>query len=101
MIARAWHGVVPESEGNAYFDYLQRTGIPDLKATVGNRGVYVLRRTVDAQAHFLLISMWESIEAIQAFAGQDVDQARYYPKDREFLLELEPTVAHYEVLLAG
>ena len=38
------------------------------------------------------------MEAIRAFAGDDVERARYYPEDREYLLQLEPRVAHYEVL---
>jgi hypothetical protein len=52
------------------------------------------------EAHFLFFSLWDSWEAIRAFAGEDVDRARYYPEDAEYLLELEPTVTHYEVLLA-
>ena len=45
----------------------------------------------------MFISFWESLEAIGAFAGADIDRAVYYPEDRTFLLELEPTVAHYEL----
>ena len=75
MIARTWHGVVPEPKADAYDAYLRRTGIPDLQATPGNRGVYVLRRVRDGEAHFLLISLWESLDAIRAFAGDDVERA--------------------------
>lgn len=97
MIARLWHGMVPEDRGDAYLDYLNRTGVPDYQATPGNRGVQVLRRTEDGRTHFLLVSLWESWDAIRAFAGDDVERARYYPVDEEFLLELEPRVTHYEV----
>lgn len=99
MIARTWHGVVPEEKGDAYLDYLNRTGVPDYRATPGNRGVHVLRRTEDGRTHFLLLTFWDSWDAIRAFAGDDVERARYYPEDREYLLELEPTVTHYEVAL--
>ena len=35
----------------------------------------------------------------QALVAQaDVERAHYYPEDRDYLLELEPTVTHYEVL---
>ncbi len=47
--------------------------------------------------HFVFLSLWESREAIRAFAGDDLEKARYYPEDEHFLLELEPTVTHYEV----
>jgi heme-degrading monooxygenase HmoA len=100
MIARTWHGVTPASKAEEYLGYLQETGVAELRATEGNRGVYVLRRIEGDQAHFLLISLWESLEAISRFAGQDVEIARYYPRDAEFLVELEPGVTHYEVLVS-
>lgn len=99
MVARNWHGVTSEADADAYLDYLNRTGVPDYRSTEGNRGVYVLRRTEGGQTHFLLVSLWESFDAIRKFAGPEVEKARYYPEDEEFLVELEPTVIHYEVLV--
>ena len=98
MIVRIWHGVTSAAKSDEYFDYLNETGIPDYRATEGNRGVYVLRRIEDDRAHFLTVSFWESMDAIKGFAGSDPERARYYPEDEEFLLEFEPTVEHYEVL---
>lgn len=99
MIARIWHGVTPESKGDEYFNYIMETGAKDYRSTEGNRGVYVLRHIRDGQAEFLLISLWDSFDAIRKFAGQDFEKAvYYYSRDKEFLLELEPNVVHYEVL---
>jgi len=64
----------------------------------GNRGVYVLRRVKLGRAEFTFISLWESIDAIRRFAGDDYEKAHYYPEDRDFLIELEPFVEHYDVL---
>jgi heme-degrading monooxygenase HmoA len=100
MIARAWHGVTPAEKADEYLDYLNKTGIPDYQKTEGNRGVYVLRSIQGDQAHFLLISLWESYAAIRKFAGENIEKAHYYPEDSMFLIELEPTVIHYEVLAA-
>jgi heme-degrading monooxygenase HmoA len=100
MIARLWHGAVLATRGDAYLRYLEKTGIPESRATPGNRGVYVLRRQEGDAAHFLFVSLWDSREAIRAFAGDDIERARYYPEDEKFLLELEPTVTHYEVAAA-
>lgn len=100
MIARTWHGVTPAAKADAYMDYLNRTGIPDYKQTEGNQGVYVLRNIQGDEAHFLLVSLWDSYDSIRKFAGDDINKAHYYPEDTEFLLELEPTVNHYEVLAA-
>ncbi len=100
MIARVWHGEVPAEKADAYHQYLLSTGVPDLQATPGNRGVYVMRRFTDVHARFTMISLWDSIEAIRAFAGDDEEKARYYPEDADYLIELRPTVSHYDVLTA-
>jgi heme-degrading monooxygenase HmoA len=98
VIARLWHGAVPAKKANAYYEYLKETGLAEYGGTPGNEGVYVLRQVEDQTAHFLLVSFWESFEAIRAFAGDDVERARYYPEDANYLLEMEPKVQHYEVL---
>ncbi|MDP8946656.1 MAG: antibiotic biosynthesis monooxygenase [Actinomycetota bacterium] len=98
MIARIWHGATAAAQSEEYLDYLNETGVPDYQATEGNRGVYVLRRIEGDRAHFLTVSFWESMRTIKGFAGSDPERARYYPEDREFLLDFEPTVEHYEVL---
>jgi heme-degrading monooxygenase HmoA len=100
MIARTWHGAVSEDKADAYYDYLLRTGIPDYVNTDGNVGVYIFRRVSDGYVHFLLLTFWDSLDAIRAFAGEDAESARYYPEDEEYLIELEPNVTHYDVLLA-
>lgn len=99
MIARVWHGRTPREAADKFHAYIRRTGEADFRATPGNRGGLVLRRTVGEVVEFWMISLWDGVEAIRSFAGPDIDRAHYpYPRDREFLLELEPTVSHYEVL---
>lgn len=56
MITRIWHGVTAAAKAEAYLDYLNKSRVPDLRATEGNEGVYVLRKIEADQAHFLLIS---------------------------------------------
>ena len=99
MIARAWHGVTPASKADAYVEFLKRTGLRDYRSTPGNYGAYVLRRVEGDRAHFLLISLWESMDAIRKFAGPEPEKAVYYDVDKEFLLEFEPQVTHYDVLV--
>jgi heme-degrading monooxygenase HmoA len=98
MIARTWHGRVPTAKANSYYTYLLATGLLDYRTTPGNRGVWTFRRVEGDVTHFLLLTMWDSLESIKAFAGPDYERARYYPKDDDFLLEREPNVTHYEVL---
>ena len=100
LIARVWHGVTPAAKADAYTAYLERTGMRDRRATPGNRGVYVLRRTQGYETEFTFISLWESLDAIRRFAGDDHEKARYYPEDSDYLLDLEPFVVHYDVVAA-
>jgi len=102
MIARVWHGVVPLDKAESYGRYLAESefGVPDYQRVPGNRGATLLRRVEEGRAHFLLISFWDSRQAIEGYAGQEIDKARYFPFDLECLLEPETNVAHYEVLVA-
>lgn len=97
MIARTWHGVTPGAKADDYLQLMQTIAVPDYQAIPGNRGVYVMRRNEGDVAHFLLLTLWDSADAIRQFAGEDMDKAKYYDFDADYLLEMEPTVTHYEV----
>jgi heme-degrading monooxygenase HmoA len=101
MIARTWHGVTASAKADEYLTYLKETGVAEYERTEGNLGVYVLRRVEGDRAHFLLLTLWESEDAIKRFAGPNMQKAKYYSEDEEFLLELEPEVSHYEVLVSS
>jgi heme-degrading monooxygenase HmoA len=98
MIARTWRGATKAKDGEAYLEYLHRTGFAEYRKTPGNRGVLGLRRTVNDRAEFLLVSLWESEEAIRQFAGDDIEKAVFYPEDERFLVDREDRVSHYEVV---
>jgi heme-degrading monooxygenase HmoA len=97
MIARIWHGTTQAEKADAYVSFLKESGLPDYRKTEGNLGAYILRRIEADKAHFLTVSFWRSLDAVKTFAGEDYEKARYYPQDKEFLLEFEPNVLHYEV----
>ena len=99
MIARKWHGRVRAAKADRYYDYLLRTGLADYRHTPGNLGVLVERWAEGDESHFLITTLWESVEAIKRFAGEDYEVARYYPEDDDYLLEREPYVRHAEVLM--
>ena len=98
LIARLWRGVTAAARADDYAAYLGRTGVRDCRATAGNRGVLVLRRALGDRVEFTFISLWESVDAIRRFAGDDYEKARYYDEDRDFLVELEPFVEHHDVV---
>ena len=98
MIARIWRGSVRETDQDTYYEYLQKTGLKEYAETPGNRGVFTLRRVANGQCEFLLLTLWDSWDAIRAFAGPDYEKAVYYPEDDQFLIERGPKVEHYELL---
>ncbi len=100
MIARSWDGLTPAAKADEYADYVRRTGVTELAATDGNLGVYVLRRKEGDQARFRVLSLWDSMEGIRRFAGDDAEKARYFPEDARFLLGLARNVEHFEVVAA-
>jgi heme-degrading monooxygenase HmoA len=99
MIMRMWHGVTEEALSDAYCQYIMETGVPMYRAQKGNQGVYLLRRTQDGKAEFYLLSLWVSYEVIQQFAGPDINKATYFAKDKDYLIEMEPNVSHFEILM--
>ena len=97
MIARIWHGRVPAAKGDAYLEHMRKVAIPGYRAVPGNLAAHALRRFEGDVMHIEMLTFWDSLESIKGFAGEDVEAARYYDFDRDFLLEFEPKVRHYEM----
>ncbi|MGH3022690.1 MAG: antibiotic biosynthesis monooxygenase family protein [Gaiellaceae bacterium] len=98
MIARIWRGWTTREDAEAYVRYMAEVGAPDSLGTPGNRGFSVLHRPDGDREEFLTISLWDSLESIRAFAGDEIEQAVFYPEDDRYLVERELTVSHYEYL---
>lgn len=98
MIARTWAGATRAADGDAYLAYLHATGLAEYRKTPGNRGVLALRRTEGDRAEFLLLTLWDSEDAIRRFAGEDIGRAVFYPEDERFLVARDERVNHYEVV---
>jgi heme-degrading monooxygenase HmoA len=101
MIARIWTGAVRREDGDTYAVYMRDTGVAGYAETPGNRGVWMLRRNVDDRAEFVMFTLWDSVDAIKAFAGENYETAVFYPEDERFLIERDLRAAHYEVVEPG
>jgi heme-degrading monooxygenase HmoA len=101
VIARIWRGAVRAEDGDAYAGYIRETGLAGYAETPGNRGAWMLRRDVGDRTEFVTFTLWESIDAVKAFAGDDYETAVYYPEDDRFLVERDLKCAHYEVEAGG
>jgi heme-degrading monooxygenase HmoA len=98
MIARTWRGATKAEDAEVYLQVLHETGFAQYRATPGNLGVLGLRRVADGRAEFLLLTLWESEEAIRRFAGDDISRAVFYPEDDRFLVDRDDRVNHFEVV---
>jgi heme-degrading monooxygenase HmoA len=97
LIARLWKGAVRRRDGDAYARYMQDTGVAGYAGTPGNRGVWMLRRDVGERTEFLMFTLWDSLDAVKAFAGEDHERAIFYPEDDRYLVERDTTATHYQV----
>ena len=98
MIARRWHGRVPAAKAEEYLGLMRKVALPDYCFTDGNRGAWCLHRRDGEIVHVEMFTLWADEAAIRRFAGEDVEVAKYYEFDADFLIELEPHVVHFEVI---
>ena len=97
MIARIWRGTVRTEDADEYARYISDTGFAEYGRTPDNRGAWMLRRDEGGETEFITLSMWDSREAIKAFAGEDIEAAVLYPEDEKFLVG-GSEVRHYAVV---
>lgn len=96
---RIWTGWIATDRRAAYAAYIGETGMADYLATPGNLGAWMVFRDLDdGRTEVMTVSLWDSRDSIRLFAGDDIEVARFYPEDDEFLLDRELTVQHYDVV---
>ena len=100
MIGRRWHGRVPADKAAEYLKLSKDVGLADYRSTPGNIAAWCLHRRDGDVVHVEMFTLWEDMEAIRRFAGDQLTAAKYYDFDPHYLLELEPEVVHFEVIAA-
>ena len=99
MIARVWRGASTVPNGQRYVEHLERSVFPHLTAIAGHRSSHLLQRTVGDRVEFVVTTLWESMDAIRQFAGDDLETAVVEPAARRVLSDFDELVAHYELVL--
>ena len=98
MIVRTWTGWTSDDRADEYADYMREVALAGYAETPGNQGVMMLRRpTSGARTEFVMVTLWDSMEAVHAFTGDDPDKAVFYDRDDEFLVDRRWEALHYEV----
>jgi hypothetical protein len=98
MIARRWHGRVPVSKAGEYLKLMKGVGLADYRSIEGNRGAWCLHRREGDVVHVEMFTLWDDLDAIRRFAGDELTNAKYYDFDPDFLIEMEPEVLHFEAI---
>ena len=97
MIARVWRGATLAEHGDEYAAYLEEAGMTGARKLAGARGTLVLRRERAGYAEFETILLFDSLEDIEAFEGDDLELAVFFEQDDRYLVERDLEVKHYEV----
>ena len=97
MISRHWKGVAKPGYAEAYVQHLRHDTFPGLARIPGFVHATILRRVVEAGTEFKIVTVWESLTAIKAFAGEDPEIAVVPASVREMLSSYDERVVHYEI----
>jgi heme-degrading monooxygenase HmoA len=99
MIVRVWRGHTLAENAEAYFRHVTGSVFPSLVGIHGYRGAEVLRRKTASGVEFVVMTYWESLGAIQEFAGPDAEAAVVSPEAKALLDDFDTFVRHYELAL--
>jgi heme-degrading monooxygenase HmoA len=97
MIARTWHAAATCEQASTYQCHFATKVVPHLKTIPGYAGASLLRREVDGGVEFLSMTLWHSLDSIQAFAGPDPEKAVVDPQAQAVLTKFDPVVVNYEL----
>jgi heme-degrading monooxygenase HmoA len=98
MIVRIWRGAATVENAPTYLKHVTEKVFPSLSDISGYQGANLLQREIDGQIEFLAVTMWDSIEAIKGFAGNDVRSAIVEPAAQTVLTEFDHFANHYELV---
>jgi len=97
MIGRLWHGWTAPEDADAYEELLRSRVLPGIDRLEGHEGSFLLRRERDGRVEFVTLTLWESLDAVRAFAGDDYELAVVPPDAQALLADYERTSAHFDV----
>ena len=97
MIARHWRGWTTPENADAYEQLLRSRVLPGLAKVEGHRGAMILRREVGDEVEFVVVNLFDSLEAVQRFAGADYGIPVFEPEAERLLSRVEPFAEHFEV----
>lgn len=99
MIARMWRGSALPEKADDYVKHLEMSVLPELREIDGFQGIQLMRKDSSETVEFIVLTFWESMNAIRKFAGEDAEVAVVAPAAPPFFREYDQKVKHFEVVL--
>jgi len=99
MMSRLWRGWTTFDNADAYEELLRTKILPGIHRVDGYKGAYLLRRDVEDRVEFVTLTLWESMDAVRAFAGEDHEVAVVPPEARQLLSKFDRRSKHYETVI--
>jgi heme-degrading monooxygenase HmoA len=100
MIARLWHGWTSRENAEAYEALLRGEILPGIHRVAGYRGAHLLRRDQEDEVEFVTLTLFDSMDAVRAFAGEDFEEAVVPQEARALLARFDQRSMHYEIALS-
>lgn len=97
MIARIWEGRTKIEHSEMYTKIIEKRDIPDYKKATGFIKLTFLIRSDNEFTYFQLLTFWSDLKVITDFTGPNLDEAKYYDEDEQYLLDFPGNVSHYKV----
>lgn len=101
MIAQMWRGWSSSWDADSCGAHLLQTAIRPARGSRGNRAAYLLRRGEEDRTEFAVLTLWESLEDLRNFAGEDLEEATPYPRENKYLIDSDAVITHYGVTDPG
>jgi heme-degrading monooxygenase HmoA len=99
MISRIWHGWTTLEKADAYEELLRGEVLPGIHRVKGFKGAHLLRRDGKEEVEFVTLTMFDSLDAVREFAGEDYEVAVVPPEARKLLARFDARSAHYKTVL--
>jgi uncharacterized protein len=98
MVLRMWKGRSTAEKSAKYVDHVTKKVFPLLCSIEGHRGAYLLQRAVNSAIEFVVLTLWESMEAVRKFAGPTPEKAVVDPEAQAVLTSFDESATHYQVV---
>jgi heme-degrading monooxygenase HmoA len=95
MIVRTWRGRASKINSDKYLRHFQSNVFPELERIEGFQNAHVMQRGDGDLVEILVMTMWNSMDDVRRFAGDDPTQAVVEPEARKVLTDYDATVKHY------